>query len=943
IDDGGNLGFLSVEGSVLDIDSLTFVAGGSILSTGANTLTLDSGNNIITFAADDTTLTASGLTTFNTAATLAFSGDITITGNDITNTTLNFGGGSPATLGTTSNSNLTITPNGTGDLVLTTDADTDVILSGFNANNNVLYAAVTTGVVTGVSTNTSGFCLTSGSTTPSWSSCAASAGTLWELTSGAISPIHTSVDVLIGSNATSSSKFAFINVLTGTPTATISANASDNATYLTGSGNLQTVRRNTLTLGGNTTGDVLIQPNGDTGDYFRFFSNGTDLTLSTTDSSNLTLNPSGTLQFYNSSSTIDSSGNLTIAGTLAVNGDSITSDGAILTINAGGAVDIQDALTADSLTLDTSSLTFSGVTIDITTGTNQDLTLSPNGTGDIVLSTDGDTDVVLSSFNANNNVLYGAVTTGVVTGVNTSTEGLCLVSGSSSPSWLSCSVSSGNLWQVTSGALNPIHTSVDLLLGSSATSSAKFGFLNVLTGTPTASISANSNNNATYLTGDGSLQTVRNNTLTLGGNTTGNITLSPNNGGAGSRLTINALTANFTGTTAINATSLGTLTTSSTLTLSGATALSTSLTSMDVGAAFSIQADNSYVRIGDSGTPTTATGDDDLFVTSDLETGGQATISGNLTLAGGLRTIATTQNNTLTIGGGTTGNIEFFPLNAGTGSLFTVNSETVTLAGTTTLNGTSLTSINGGATAINFNEFDVSATTGSVTIDDGGNLGFLSVEGTVLDVDSLTFVAAGSILSTGANTLTLDSGNNIITFAATDTTLSTSLTSMTVGAGFTIDSSSYVKIGDGATTPGSANGDDDLFVLGDLEVDGVLYTDGGIDTAFTQGSVVFAGAGGVLSQDNANFFFDDTSNELGIRTTNPTAALDVAGAASVGGQLTFRTGSGTIQTTSNNTLIIGGGSTGNIEVYPLNSASGSNFSVFSETVTLSGTTTLNGT
>ena len=43
----------------------------------------------------------------------------------------------------------------------------------------------------------------------------------------------------------------------------------------------------------------------------------------------------------------------------------------------------------------------------------------------------------------------------------------------------------------------------------------------------------------------------------------------------------------------------------------------------------------------------------------------------------------------------------------------------------------------------------------------------------------------------------------------------------------------------------------------------------------TQGSVLFAGAGGVLSQDNANFFWDATNHRLGIRNTTPQAALTV--------------------------------------------------------------------
>jgi len=48
-------------------------------------------------------------------------------------------------------------------------------------------------------------------------------------------------------------------------------------------------------------------------------------------------------------------------------------------------------------------------------------------------------------------------------------------------------------------------------------------------------------------------------------------------------------------------------------------------------------------------------------------------------------------------------------------------------------------------------------------------------------------------------------------------------------------------------------------------------------SGLTQGSVIFAGADGPLSQDNANFFCDDANNWLGIGTSSPTATLHVAG------------------------------------------------------------------
>lgn len=70
----------------------------------------------------------------------------------------------------------------------------------------------------------------------------------------------------------------------------------------------------------------------------------------------------------------------------------------------------------------------------------------------------------------------------------------------------------------------------------------------------------------------------------------------------------------------------------------------------------------------------------------------------------------------------------------------------------------------------------------------------------------------------------------------------------------------------------------------------------GTATAFTAGSVVFAGASGVYSQDNTNFFWDDSNNRLGILTATPAGSLDVAGQNSYfgdstnGGRLYFRRG-----------------------------------------------------
>jgi hypothetical protein len=69
----------------------------------------------------------------------------------------------------------------------------------------------------------------------------------------------------------------------------------------------------------------------------------------------------------------------------------------------------------------------------------------------------------------------------------------------------------------------------------------------------------------------------------------------------------------------------------------------------------------------------------------------------------------------------------------------------------------------------------------------------------------------------------------------------------------------------------------------------------GTATTFTAGSVVFAGASGVYSQDNSNFFWDAANVRLGIDTATPTCTLDV-----MGGIQTSRTGVTTPATTDGN-------------------------------------------
>lgn len=59
-------------------------------------------------------------------------------------------------------------------------------------------------------------------------------------------------------------------------------------------------------------------------------------------------------------------------------------------------------------------------------------------------------------------------------------------------------------------------------------------------------------------------------------------------------------------------------------------------------------------------------------------------------------------------------------------------------------------------------------------------------------------------------------------------------------------------------------------------------------SGMTLGSVLFAGTGGVVSQDNTNFFWDDTNNKLGVGTSSPSAYLQVHSAAAATAAAAFR-------------------------------------------------------
>lgn len=96
-----------------------------------------------------------------------------------------------------------------------------------------------------------------------------------------------------------------------------------------------------------------------------------------------------------------------------------------------------------------------------------------------------------------------------------------------------------------------------------------------------------------------------------------------------------------------------------------------------------------------------------------------------------------------------------------------------------------------------------------------------------------------------------------------------------------------------------------------------------ITTALTQGSVPFIGTSGALTQDNANLFFDDTNNRLGINTNSPTTALDVFGSGIIG----------RLNGTSTNNAFLGFASAGTNRWSIGNVQSDHRFRIYSETNT----------
>jgi len=274
----------------------------------------------------------------------------------------------------------------------------------------------------------------------------------------------------------------------------------------------------------------------------------------------------------------------------------------------------------------------------------------------------------------------------------------------------------------------------------------------------------------------------------------------------------------------------------------------------------------------------------------------------NWATGGTVLTRSTTSDETVELNGG-----DFFFVVNGTvnGDTGWVVTSSVTTMGTSDINFTQFsgagTYIAGTGLTLTGNQFSVDATSysnwntayGWGNHATGGytpNTRTLTVNGTTYDLTANRTWSVGTVTSVGALALTT-TGTDVSSTVANGTTTPTITLNLPTasatnrGALSSTDWSTFnskqaaLVSGTNIKTVNNTS----LLGSGDLGTINVAYGGTGTSTAFTTGSVVFAGASGVYSQNNAQFFWDNTNSRLGIGTTTPTQSLDVNGNLAITG------------------------------------------------------------
>ncbi len=213
---------------------------------------------------------------------------------------------------------------------------------------------------------------------------------------------------------------------------------------------------------------------------------------------------------------------------------------------------------------------------------------------------------------------------------------------------------------------------------------------------------------------------------------------------------------------------------------------------------------------------------------------------------------------------GGAGTSAFSGLTSGTNTTATMvvgSGASLNYSGTGTINASTLNSVSD--TSFLRSDTSDNFTSGTLTTD----------AGTVMDVNGDLVVSDTNIVFDGASTTFTTTGDLTLNIGGGDLILTNTQVINIGGSGSDV---AYNVIGDSTTgASASMNSDDDLYIEGDLEVEGSIngltINPGG----FTAGSVTFIGSAGELSEDNTNFFWNDSTNRLGIGDNTPAATLTV--------------------------------------------------------------------
>jgi hypothetical protein len=251
---------------------------------------------------------------------------------------------------------------------------------------------------------------------------------------------------------------------------------------------------------------------------------------------------SATFQVFAQTVGTTAGGTASTSGNLVFNGTSpkinlLNGQGLTIQSSTGGDTGLSSIVTISNtgdLTLNGGNIMTNASTANIFTSNITSLTIGRSSA-----STTLNGNLTLGSSSSNTINLTGEVNSSIIPST-TATYDL----GSASLTWKNIYASNlytpitggiSGFWQLQNGVLAPTNIQNDLAIGGNATSSAKF---QIFGDTGNATTSGNLTFNTT-----GVIQTTNNQGLTIGGNTTGNITLSPLNGSGTTTLNSNTISA----------------------------------------------------------------------------------------------------------------------------------------------------------------------------------------------------------------------------------------------------------------------------------------------------------------------------------------------------------------------------------------------------------------